>query len=37
MMRIGCLLLLCALLAGCGCIEAAPGSKSTCYGVGKSL
>jgi hypothetical protein len=37
MVRIGCLLLFFVLLAGCGCIEAAPGSKSTCYGVGKNL
>ena len=34
MMRIGGLLLVCALLAGCGCIDPAPNSENTCWGPG---
>ena len=33
-MRIASMLLICALLAGCGCVDAGPDSSSTCHGVG---
>jgi hypothetical protein len=33
-MRIWSMLLICALLAGCGCVEAGPDSSSTCHGIG---
>jgi hypothetical protein len=37
MKRIGRMLLVCALLGGCGCIAADPDSPSTCYGPGSVL
>ncbi len=33
-MWIGSMLLICALLAGCGCVEAGPDAASTCHGIG---
>jgi hypothetical protein len=33
-MRIGSMLLICALLAGCGCVDAGPDAASTCHGIG---
>jgi hypothetical protein len=33
-MRIGSMLLICALLAGCGCVGAGPDAASTCHGIG---
>ena len=33
-MRICSMLLICALLAGCGCVDAGPDSASTCHGIG---
>jgi hypothetical protein len=33
-MQIGSLLLICMLLAGCGCVDPNPDSPSSCYGIG---
>jgi hypothetical protein len=33
-MPIGSMLLICALLAGCGCVGAGPDAASTCHGIG---
>jgi hypothetical protein len=33
-MRIGSMLLICALLAGCGCVDPDPESPSSCFGIG---
>ena len=33
-MRIWSMLLICSLLAGCGCVEAGPDAESTCHGIG---
>ena len=37
MLRIASMLLICALLAGCGCLAPAPNSPSTCFGPGSAL
>ena len=33
-MRIWSMWLICALLAGCGCVDAGPDAASTCHGIG---
>jgi hypothetical protein len=33
-MRIWSMWLICALLAGCGCVDPGPDAASTCHGIG---